>query len=93
MYRLYTSNTCPKGVAAQDWLISRGLEAAIVNLDAMADQVAEHKLRLLIRGALGNDEADVILPVLSRLVGSEEQLELIGFEPNRWEEKTGKHEN
>ena len=94
MYQLYLSDTCPKGVAAQDWLAARKVECRVVNLDNAPGPEAEHRLRLLIRAALVNDEAEVMLPVLTELrEGQEEQIRELGFEPSRWEEKLGANES
>lgn len=85
MYQLYTSNTCPKGVAAGELLRARRVEFTEINLDEPADEAVEHRLRLLIRVALRDDQADVMLPVLAR----DEQLIGLGFDPIVWEEKLG----
>jgi glutaredoxin len=85
MYQLYTSNTCPKGEAAGTFLRARRVDFTAVNLDEPADEAAEHRLRLLIRAALHDDQADVMLPVLVQ----DEQLISLGFDPIVWEEKLG----
>lgn len=90
MYRLYTSNTCPKGVAAREFLAARRAEFQEVNLDVNADAALEANLRWLSRAALRSDQADISLPTLTAVAAEgNESIAAIGFDPARWEEILG----
>lgn len=83
---LYSSNTCPKGVAARQWLQSRQIEFAEINLDQINDSAVEHRLRLLIREQQHDDSANLALPALTRSVNNQEQLLTLGFASQTWED-------
>lgn len=79
MVYLYTSNTDPKGVAAQQFLAEKQVPYTEVNIDLESGVPALQRLRGLV--------GEVFLPTLTEAgEGEAERLVAVGFEPTTWEQ-------
>lgn len=90
-YILYTSNTCPKGIQAEQWLRTHNLSFEIRNLDDVKDAEAWNDALSATVDAVvvgKRDEApEVSLPALTERMGAnDERMVCVGFDSEWWEE-------
>jgi glutaredoxin len=84
VYTLYTSDTCPKGVQAREFLQARGLAFTEQNLDQTNNSEQLDALRRLLQSWSGVVTNSVVLPVLTHMAATTEEIVAVGFQAAEW---------
>ena len=88
---MYTSDTCPKGVAAQSYLSRINILFEEINLDRQTDKEKIDGLWQLLRNWQEDPRTPLVLPVLTNLekgVDQEkEEIILVGYSPQAWSDQ------
>ncbi len=86
MLFLYTSDTCPKGVSAQQYLNKTGISFSLVNIDQPNMKAQVDVLWQLLRNWQEDPRTPLVLPVLTKKANQQEEILLIGYDPKEWSE-------
>lgn len=91
MFRLYTSDTCPKGVLARQYLTKTNLAFTEVNIDQVVNHSQVDTLWQLLRNWREDPHTPLVLPVLTQTT-SKEEIVFVGYDPQEWSDVLVAHE-